>query len=127
MLSSRSSKRKFTTLAVSATLLISTWIVYSRFSQYRREAKYRAAIEKFQRDFPVGVGRPLVEAYLHLHGISYNITGDRPIGAGDTYQIKIGEDPGSLVCDPWRVYVALEFDSADKLQQIHIKKLGTCL
>lgn len=30
-------------------------------------------------------------------------------------------------CEPWTVYVAFEFTSADKLREIHVRKIATCL
>jgi hypothetical protein len=45
----------------------------------------------------------------------------------DTYEIKIGEEPDGVVCEPWTVYVALEFNAADRLREVHIRKIGTCL
>ena len=50
---------------------------------------------------------------------------------GDTREIKIAEEPVGLVgvffCEPWIVYVAFEFTSVDKMREIHIPKIGTCL
>jgi hypothetical protein len=44
-----------------------------------------------------------------------------------TPEIKIGEDADELLCEPWNVYVALEFDTTEKLRDIHIRRIGTCL
>jgi hypothetical protein len=56
------------------------------------------------------------------------------------YVVTIGEEPGGLACSSWRVYMALEFESSgqtknghatldpsDRLDDIHIQKLGKCL
>jgi len=43
------------------------------------------------------------------------------------YQVKPGEDPGSLVCDHWSVYAAMEFTSSERLTNIHLAKTGVCL
>jgi len=46
----------------------------------------------------------------------------------DTYEIKIAEEPShSLACEKWIVYIALEFTATDKLRDLHIRKIGTCL
>jgi hypothetical protein len=132
--------RKITVVAVFALTLVSTWLVYSKVTQSRRETAYSAAIAPFQHDLHLGMARADVEQYLHSRGANFswiNFGQD-----AETYIIKIGEEPGSLVCEPWRVYIALEFsssvqttvvparkelDPSDKLRDIHIKKLGTCL
>ena len=43
------------------------------------------------------------------------------------FEIKIGEAPGGLFCEPWNVYVALEFNNDNVLSEIHIREVGTCL
>ncbi len=67
-----------------------------------------------------------VRKYLDSHGASCH-TVHYGGSDGDTCEIKIGEEPGGPFCDPWDVYVALEFNPADKLRDIHIRKMGTCL
>ena len=116
-------------LAVVIVLLLalgSTWLVYSKIEQARRETAYQTAIAPFQRDLRVGMERTDVQKYLESKSIAYHVVRYGGNDA-DTYQIKIGEEPGSLVCEAWNVYVALEFNGAKQLREIHIKKVGTCL
>jgi hypothetical protein len=58
-----------------------------------------------------------------MRGISHTI----PLGVGAamefTYEIKIGEDPGTFVCE-WSVYIALEFNPTETLKEVRIKKEG---
>jgi hypothetical protein len=72
------------------------------------------------------MARADVETYLHAKNIAYNAV---QLGGGEgwTYAIKVGEEPGSLICNRWNVYVALEFSSADALNEVHIRKIGKCL
>jgi len=115
--------RKIIVVALFALALVATWLVYSKVTQARRETAYRAAIAQFQRDLPMGTARGDVREYLGSRKMDYYVAGSQ----ADTYEIKIGEDPGNLVCEPWNVYVALEFSAADKLCDIHLKRVGTCL
>jgi hypothetical protein len=117
--------RKAVALAVAGVVLVSAWLIHSKVAQARRETTYRTAIAPFQRDLPMGMAKPEVENYLDSRKASYHST---KFGgsAGETYLIEIGEDPSSLVCE-WNVYIALEFSSADRLQDVHIRKIGTCL
>jgi hypothetical protein len=115
--------RKTIAVALFALALVSTWLVYSKVTQARRETAYRAAIAQFQRDLPVGTAREDVRKYLGSRKMDYHVAGSQ----ADTYEIKIGEDSGNLVCEPWNVYVALEFGAGDKLHDLHIKRVQTCL
>jgi hypothetical protein len=122
--------RKALALALFVIALVSSWLVYSKVKQTRREVAYRAAIAPFQRDLHLGMSRTDVRQYLDARAVQYH----RVQYGGDeaaTYQIKVGEEPAglfsSLVCDPWAVYIALEFSADDTLRDIHIKKVGTCL
>ena len=94
--------------------------------QARRDAAYGAAIGPFERDLNRGMDKETVEEYLHAHNVQYNTVrvGGSP---GQRIEIQIGEEPGSLFCDPWRVYAALEFDEHSHLTDFHIVKVGTCL
>jgi hypothetical protein len=107
-------------------LLVLAWVAYSKVAEARREATYRAAIAPFQRDLRVGMDRAEIQAYLASRRVDYH-----PVRYGgsdaDTYEIKIGEEPGSLVCEHWTVYITLEFSTADKLREVHVRKIGTCL
>src|SRR5690349_4715037 len=111
--------RRVVALALLVIALVSTWLVYSKVAQGRREASYRAAMVPFQRDLRLGMERDDVQKYLDSHNVTYN---EVQYGGSEApaYEIKIGEEPGSFVCDPWAVYVALEFTAADKLHDIHI-------
>ena len=50
---------------------------------------------------------------------------------GDTCEIEIAEEPVGLFerlfCESWTVYAAFEFTVSDKLREIHIRKIGTCV
>ena len=112
---------------LSAVVLITAFLVRSKLNQARREASYRTAVASFQRDLHIGADRAEVQQYLHSQKLDYHVVRYGGNDA-DTYEIKIGEEPSnSLVCEDWDVYVALEFTAADKLQEIHVRKIGTCL
>ncbi len=118
--------RKGIALAVFVVALVSAWLAYSKVTQARREAAYRAATAPFQRDLRVGMDRADVRKYLDSRKVVYYSV--RYGGSdADTYEIKIGEEPDGLVCEAWTVYVALEFNTADKLREVHVRKIGTCL
>lgn len=112
---------------LGAVVLISAFLVRLKVNQVRRESLYRAAVASFQRDLHVGTDRAAVQQYLHSQKVDYHAV--RYGGNdSDTYEIEIGEEPSnSLVCEDWKVYVALEFTTTDKLREIHIRKIGTCL
>lgn len=68
-----------------------------------------------------------VRKYLDSQAVAYHAVRYGGNDA-DTYEIKIAEEPShSLVCEKWIVYIALEFTAADKLRDLHIRKIGTCL
>jgi hypothetical protein len=115
--------RKGIAFALLAVALLSAWFAYSKVMQARREATYRVAIAPFQRDLHDGTPRLEVENYLRARNAQYNA-----IDFGQTYLIEIAEEPpGNLWCEPWQVYIALEFGPSDILKDVHIRKLGTCL
>lgn len=118
-------KKNIALVAIFGVALVSTWPVYSKIVQARRDAAYRAAIAPFQRDLRLGMTQTEVKKYLDSRQLKYFPV---KFGGSDgwTYEIKIGEDPSSLICD-WDVYVALEFGPDDNLKLIHIRKEGTCL
>ena len=111
---------------LGAVVLISAFLVRSKANQARREASYREAVTSFQRDLHVGTDRAAVQLYLRSRKVDYHAV--RYGGNdSDTYEIKIGEGPSySLFCEDWEVYVALEF-ATDKLREIHVRRIGTCL
>jgi hypothetical protein len=112
---------------LGAIVLISAFLIRSRLNQARREASYRATVASFQRDLHIGTDRADVQQYLHSRKVDYHAVRYGGNDA-DAYEIKIGEEPSnSLVCENWDVYVALEFTAADKLRDIHVRKIGTCL
>src|SRR5438270_10900590 len=115
--------RKGSALALSVALLLLVWFLCSKIAQSRREATYRVAISQIQHDLAVGKSKAEVEDYLRSRKVSYRPVGLGHGGTGDTYLVQIGEDPGSFVCEPGKVYVAIEFDAADKLRQVHIQKI----
>jgi hypothetical protein len=133
-------RRRVIALAVGAVVVFSAWLAYSKIAQARRESAYRAAIAPFQRDLSPGMARANVEKYLDSRGVEYHWVYDG--GSADSYFVKIGEEAGSLVCRPWKIYIALDFDASDrlsgggadfkldpsdKLRDVQIKRLGTCL
>jgi len=118
--------RKFLALAALVIIVGSVWLIHSKVAHARRETAYRAAIAPFQHDLPIGTSREEVKKYLDSHKLAYypRRSGENE---GVTYEIKIGEEPGNVVCEPWNIYVALEFSPGDALQEVHIRKIGTCL
>jgi len=119
--------RKGLVVAVFLAVLGSTWLAYTKVTQSRRDASYRAAIAPFQRDLNLGMDRADVRKYLDSHAVAYHAVRYGGNDA-DTYEIKIAEEPShSLACEKWIVYIALEFTATDKLRDLHIRKIGTCL
>jgi hypothetical protein len=119
-------QRKFIVIGCIITLLLATGMLYQHIVQARRNAAYDAAIAPFERDLKRGMAKETVEEYLHAHNLKYNTVqvGGSP---GERIEIQIGEESGSLFCDPWRVSAALELDQQAHLTDIHIVKTGTCL
>jgi hypothetical protein len=109
-------------------VLVSAWFVVPRVRQSRREAAYRFALAPFQRDLPIGTARGEVKRYLDSrHAAQFEDWAAGEHGR-PTYAVRVGEDPGTLVCGPRAVYIALEFDSANVLRDVHIRKqIGGCL
>ena len=118
--------RKAAVLVVFAVALVVAWLGYPKYAQARRESFYRAALAPYRRDLTVGMDREQVTAYLKSHNVMC-LTVRYGASDGDTCEIKIAEEPDGILCEPWTVYVAFEFTSADKLHEIHIRKSGTCL
>ena len=122
--------RRGVVLAVFGVALIAGWGGYSKYIQAQREASYRAVLGPYKRDLTVGMDRDQVIAYLRSHDVICHTVhyGGRE---GDTCEVKIAEEPVALVeafvCEPWTVYAAFEFTPTDKLREIHIRKIGTCL
>jgi hypothetical protein len=112
-------------IAAFGAAMVSTWFIYSRVTQARRDDAYRTAIAPYQRDLHVGMARADVDKYLDARHVAHY-----PVrfGGSDglTYEIKVWEDPGSLICE-WNVYIALEFGPTDALTDVHIRKEGTCI
>jgi hypothetical protein len=118
-------KTRIAMIAVLGTAMISTWFLYSKVTQAHRDDAYRTAIAPYQRDLHVGMARADVDKYLDARHVPHYPV--RHGGSdGITYEIKIGEDPGSLICE-WNVYIALEFDPTETLRDVRIKKEGTCI
>ena len=118
--------KKFIAIAAICVVVFLTWFAYSKITQARREAAYQRTVAPFQHDLPIGETRATVENYLESRKVEYHwvrFGGDE----ADSYEIQIGTEPGGLFCKEWRVYVVLEFNAADKLKNIRIAKLGTCL
>ncbi|MGA9509197.1 MAG: hypothetical protein WBV55_11320 [Candidatus Sulfotelmatobacter sp.] len=113
-------------IVVGAAVLVSGWLIGSKVAQSRRNVSYQKAMAQFQRDLPIGTTKEDVRKYLDSRNIQY-YAATRDQNRVVAFEITIGEDPGGVMCEPWDVYVALEFNSADILRQIHIKRSGTCL
>jgi hypothetical protein len=111
---------------VGAAVLVSVWLIASRVAQSRRDSTYRTAIARLQHDLPIGTPKIEVRKYLDSRNIQY-LAATRGGSRVEAFEIKIGEDPGGLVCEHWDVSVALEFSSSDALKKIHISRSGTCL
>jgi hypothetical protein len=119
--------RKGVSVAVFLMVLVSAWLAYTKVAQSRRDASYRATIAPFQRDLHLGMDSSDVRKYLDSQAAAYHSVRYGGNDA-DTYEIKIADEPShSLVCEKWTVYIALEFTAADKLRDLHITKIGTCL
>jgi len=118
-------KARLVLIAVFGAAVVSSWLVYSRVTEARRDNSYRTAIAPYQRDLRIGMARTEVDKYLASRHVEHHPV---KFGGSDglTYQIRIGEDPSSLICE-WNVYVALEFGPTDLLREVHIRKEGTCL
>jgi hypothetical protein len=134
--------RKVIFVAVLGVALLSAWFVHSKVQQSRRETAYHTAIAPFRRDIAIGMTREEIKKYLDSRNLSYQQVywGSKPSDAW-SYAVKIGEEPSSIVCERWNVYVALDFTSAgrvprlapeeplpsDVLAEMYVKKVGTCL
>ena len=81
---------------------------------------------RFSATLRMGMDRTAVNKYLDSQKVDYHAVGNGGSNA-EKYEITIGEEPGGLVCEPWTVYIALEFDAAEKLREVHVTKEGTCL
>ena len=121
--------RRCVAFVVFVVALIAAWIGYSKYTQAKREASYRTALAPYKRDLTVGMDREQVTAYFRAHNLichTVRYGGNH----GDTCEIEIAEEPVGLLeglfCESWTVYAAFEFTSADKLREIHIRKIGTC-
>lgn len=119
-------KGKLVVIACTLALLVAGYLLNDGISHRRREAAYHSAIAPFQRDLSHGMSKASVEDYRRAHNIEHYTVqvGGSP---GPRIEVQIGEEPGSLVCEPWRVYAAFEFDSQNRLTDIHIVRVGTCL
>ncbi len=113
-------------LLVAAALLALAWNAYSNIKQARREASYRSAMAPFVDDLRLGMARADVETYLDSRRIPYHRVLDG-VAAVHTDEIEIAEEPDTLVCSKWIIYLALEFDVANRLRDIHLRKDGRCL
>jgi hypothetical protein len=94
--------RKVIAVALVGVVLVSAWLVYSKVTQARREAAHRTALAPFQHDLRMGMDRVEVQKYLDSRRVDYHAVKYGGSDA-DTYEIKIGEEPGNLVCEHWTV------------------------
>jgi hypothetical protein len=114
--------KKGVALVVFGLALVSGSLGYSKYMQTRREAAYRVALAPFQRDLHRRKSQNRRRKIFSFTCCAYNAIDD-----GRTYRVEIAQEPpGNLWCEPWRVYVAFEFGSADTLNEVHIRKLETC-
>jgi len=82
-----------------AVVLVSLWLIGSKVGQSRRYSAYKAAVAQYQHDMPIGTAKEEVRKYLNSHNIQYYAAtrgGMRVVA----FEIKIGEDPGSLAWGP---------------------------
>jgi len=117
-------KGKVVVIGCVITVLLASDMLYQHIMQARREAIYETSIAPLKRDLSRGMTKADVEQYLTARHIEHNHVGEIE---GERIEIQIGEEPGSLFCEPWRVYAALEFNEQSHLTDIHIVKVGTCL
>ena len=111
---------------IGATVLVSVWLTASKAAQSRRDSAYHKALFQFQHDLPLGTPKDEVKKYLDSRNVQY--FADKRGGSRiEAFEIKIGEDPGGPVCEPWDVYAALEFSPDEVLRQVRIRRTGTCL
>ena len=80
--------RRVVALGVALIALVSVGLIYSKLAQARRETAYRAAVEPYQRDLPVGMPRADVEKYLASRHVEYHAASYRE--GYTTYELKIG-------------------------------------
>jgi len=90
----------------------------------------KLASQQFKRDLRLGMSRSEVGTYLAARQIAYN-------EIDWNYDVGVGQDPGgSIFCEKWNVYIEMHFilpraqpgsSSADRLDDIHIRRIGTCL
>lgn len=103
------------------------WRAVERRSERRRDAAYAAAIAPLKRALLIGMTKTEVEAYLRKREVQYHAVryGGSP---NETYEYNIGKEPGDgFICEEWNVYAAMEFDSNNRLTDVHVRKIGTCL
>ena len=110
-------------LIAVAVGMVSAWFTYSQLTQARLDTTYHEAIAPFQNDLRLGTDKAEVREYLDSRRTDYRVVSH---GGSDTYEIKIGEEPGGLFCKTWTVYIALEFNASNKLREVHLRKDGTC-
>jgi hypothetical protein len=132
--------KKLIAVLSASVLLAFGWLIHSQITQSKRESAYRTSLAAYQRDLHVGMKRNDVQNYLDERKALYHWASFG--GSAETYLVWIAEEPGGIVCKPWKVYVALEFtptdalqhghagtevDPSDKLSGLRVKKLGVCL
>jgi hypothetical protein len=119
--------RKMTAIVLALVVGACAWVAYSKVKQHRRDAAYQAKIAPLKEALPNGMPMTAVSQYLNSQGITYSAV--RYGGQNNlTYEVKVGEEPGDhLVCERWMVYAAIEFSADDKLTDVHLRKVGTCL
>jgi len=118
--------RKLAVLAIVLLACVAAWLGYSTVVRNRREVSYQARIAPFRQALPNGTSSAEVAHWLDSRGFTYEKA--RFGGLNWAYQVKIGEEPGDgLICVKWTVYAAMEFNPADSLTDVHMKKVGRCL
>ena len=116
--------KKIAIVVAALALCLSAWLFYSKEREHRRQSAYSAAMTPLERALPLGTSRANVEKYLRAKGVKYQV--EYSGNSNPTYEIEIGEEPGDAVCEHWTVYVAMQFNENDQLQDVHVRKVGAC-
>jgi hypothetical protein len=119
-------KKRIVFIGVIGVVLNSAWFAYSKITAARRETAYQKTVASYQHDLSLGTTRAEVQNYLEARKLDYHrvrVGGEE----ADRLQIQIATEPGSLICEEWRVYVVLGFNTVDRLTDVRVSKMGTCL
>jgi hypothetical protein len=97
-------------IIAAGVVLVSAWFVVPRV---RAGPDGKRPTAWLLRPLTVPIGRSRLDvAYVEDWGLGET--------SGATYAMRVGEDPGTLICGPRGVYIVLEFGSANALRDAHI-------